>query len=379
MSLPFPGPPRPSRFRLRRSSRYPTTSYGGQHIGRHASGSDGSPLSRRGVLAGLVVVTLGGTADLVRMLARGTTARAAGGSPGLTPRVVNLLTGNLHPDDSTPSSRPSQSGSPTASPVHSHSPAHHHGPVNSHPVDHHQGVHQTKAELQRERRARERVTLPPAQIAVRSRPAYQLDQLIPNPPQQAIALTIDDGPDPEYTPDVLRLLDKYGAQASFCVIGVHADAYPRLVRDISRAGHILVNHSYTHVLPFSRLPEKRIVQEITKTQRSIERAAGVTPQLFRAPGGDWSRFILRACASYGVEPLDWDLDPRDWARPGAKKIARRMNRAKPGEIVLCHDGGGDRIETVRALRKVLPSWQRRGLLTVPLQITPHYVSNSGTS
>jgi peptidoglycan/xylan/chitin deacetylase (PgdA/CDA1 family) len=165
-------------------------------------------------------------------------------------------------------------------------------------------------------------------------------------------------------------------QASFCIVGVHAEAYPWLVRDIHRAGHVIVNHSYTHMQPFNKLTEKRIVWEITKTQRTIYDAAGVIPQLFRAPGGDWSQFIYRALASYGLEPLDWDVDPRDWALPGTKKIQRRMLRAKPGEIVLCHDGGGNRAETVRALRRVLPIWGRRGITTIPLRIEPHYVTTA---
>jgi peptidoglycan/xylan/chitin deacetylase (PgdA/CDA1 family) len=203
---------------------------------------------------------------------------------------------------------------------------------------------------------------------VRDRPAYQVDQLIPSPPPDTLALTIDDGPDPEYTPHVLRLLDKYEMQASFCIVGVHAVTYPSLVRDIHRAGHVIVNHSYTHMLPFNTLTEKRIVWEITKTQQVIEHAAGVTPQLFRAPGGDWSHFIYRAIASYGLEPLDWDVDPRDWALPGTKKIQRRMLAARPGEIVLCHDGGGNRAETVRALRRVLPKWAHRGITTIPLRL-----------
>jgi len=209
---------------------------------------------------------------------------------------------------------------------------------------------------------------------VHTRPAYRVDELIPSPPARALALTIDDGPDPAYTPQVLRLLDKYGMQASFCVVGVHAEAYPSLVRDIHRAGHVIVNHSYTHMLPFNSLTEKRIVWEITKTQRTIEHVAGVTPQLFRAPGGDWSRFIYRAIAAYGLEPLDWDVDPRDWARPGTMRIQRRMLRAKPGEIVLCHDGGGNRAETVRALRRVLPKWKHRGISTIPLRIQPQYLT-----
>jgi peptidoglycan/xylan/chitin deacetylase (PgdA/CDA1 family) len=362
----FPGPTRPRRFRLRRSSSYPSTSYGGQLARRPADGS-GPSLTRRGVLGALVVVAVASTVDAVRVVvAGGSTARAAGGPPGLPPRLVNLLTGNIRPEGAPASARPTESASPAASPIPQRGSHHRTGhPHGSSPS----GQHLTRR--QRQRLAREHVTLPPAQLQVRNQPAYRLDQLIQDPPEQAIALTIDDGPDPQYTPAVLRLLDKYQTQASFCVIGVHADAYPRLIRDITRAGHVVVNHSYTHMLPFNTLPEKRIVAEITRTQRAIERAAGVTPQLFRAPGGDWSRFILRACASYGLEPLDWDLDPRDWTRPGTKKIIRRMLQARPGEIVLCHDGGGNRIETVRALRRVLPTWQQRGLLTVPLQIQPH--------
>jgi peptidoglycan/xylan/chitin deacetylase (PgdA/CDA1 family) len=334
------------------------------------------------VLGGLVVLAAASAADIVRMLVHGGGGTAAGDRAGLRPRVVNLLTGNLRPEDTTP--RPTEPATPKSHPHHSHAPVHHHshGHSHSHSPAHHaahnqsgkQHHHETKHDRAQARRAREHAKLPPARLHIRTSPAYRLDELIPNPPEQALALTIDDGPDPEYTPDVLRLLDKYQMQASFCVIGVHAAAYPKLVRDISRAGHIVVNHSYTHALPFSKLPEKRIVNEITKTQRAIERAAGVTPQLFRSPGGEWSRFIFRAIASYGLEPLDWDVDPRDWARPGTKKIARRMLRARPGEIVLCHDGGGDRIETVRALRKVLPTWQRKGMLTIPLHIEPHYLT-----
>ncbi|HVT21452.1 MAG TPA: polysaccharide deacetylase family protein [Mycobacteriales bacterium] len=372
MSQQFPGPSRPSRS-----------------------------VARRSVVAGLAVVAVGSAVDLVRMLVRGADSRALADPNRLTRRTVNLLTGNLRPEDTTP--RPTEPAA-TALPRHTHAPSHHHGNDKSHGKghakahgkghgkghgkthghEHHSGHghthdhHKTKAERERARR-REHVKLPPPQLHVRTSPAYRVDQLIPNPPEQALALTIDDGPDPEYTPDVLRLLDKYQMQASFCVIGVHADAYPKLVRDVVRAGHIVVNHSYTHMLPFTRLPEKRIVTEITRTQRAIERAAGVTPQLFRSPGGEWSRFIFRAIAAYGLEPLDWDVDPRDWARPGTKKIARRMLKAKPGEIVLCHDGGGDRAETVRALRRVLPTWQRKGLLTIPLHITPHYLPDHAST
>jgi peptidoglycan/xylan/chitin deacetylase (PgdA/CDA1 family) len=212
----------------------------------------------------------------------------------------------------------------------------------------------------------EHVTLPPATVDVQSRPAYAVHDLLPDAPHRAIALTIDDGPDPEWTPKVLRLLDKYRVQATFCVVGVHVAAYPGLVRDVHRAGHAIVNHTWSHPLPFASLTEKQIVAQISRNQRAIEAAAGVTPQLFRAPGGEWSPFVYRAIAAYGLRPLDWDIDPADWATPGTRKIIRRMQRAKPDDIVLCHDGGGDRHETVQALRTVIPSWKRRNLDLVTL-------------
>jgi peptidoglycan/xylan/chitin deacetylase (PgdA/CDA1 family) len=212
------------------------------------------------------------------------------------------------------------------------------------------------------------VALPPAKIRVRTRPVFYIDDLIHNAPKHAIALTVDDGPDPEYTPKVLRLLDRYRMQASFCIVGAHAEAYPKLIRDIHRAGHVIVNHSFTHVMPFNRQTQRRIVTEITRTQRTLEHVAKVTPQLFRAPGGAWSPFIFRAVAAYDLVPLDWDVDPVDWARPGTRQIERRMLKGRPNDIVLCHDGGGNRIETVRALRKVLPEWKHRGYVTIPLVV-----------
>jgi peptidoglycan/xylan/chitin deacetylase (PgdA/CDA1 family) len=330
-----------------------------------------SSLTRRGLLGALGLVVLGGAADALHLLTRRVGSTTVGAPRGLPARVAALLEGNLDAPHGLPTASPA-SPSPTASrartqprqaPAHAHS----HQPV--------EAGHDHLSKRARMEARDQHVTLPPPQLKVRNEPAYRLSQLISNPPQGAIALTIDDGPDPRYTPKVLRLLDEYDTPASFCVVGVHADADPGLIRDIAAAGHILVNHSYTHMLPFNQLPEKRIVSEITKTQRSIEKAAKVTPQLFRAPGGDWSHFIFRALASYGLEPLDWDVDPRDWAMPGAKKIAQRMLLAKPGEIVLCHDGGGNRVETVRALRTVLPTWQNQGLMTIPLQINPsHYLS-----
>lgn len=211
----------------------------------------------------------------------------------------------------------------------------------------------------------------PTATRVRRHPAYYVRDLLPHASKHAIALTIDDGPDPEWTPSVLRLLDHHRVRATFCVVGVHVAAYPRLVRDVHRAGHAIANHSYTHVQPFASQSERRIVSEIARTQRAVERAAKVTPQLFRSPGGDWSPTVYRTCAEYNLRPLDWDVDPQDWRQPGTGAIEASMLRARPDDIVLCHDGGGDRSETVQALRHVVPEWQRRGYDLIPLLLRHH--------
>lgn len=378
MPSPRQAPAR-KRFPLRRKSRYPTTSYIGATPSFPSYDDTGSSLTRRALIGVASLIAVGGIADAVRLLSGGGSQATVGGPRGLGGALTSLLEASPDPRNgglptASPHSTPLTTATPSHGPTHHHSHTHGHsdGSHHIHPDDaHHETKHQRAARLRNER-----VKLPPAQLTVRDRPAYRVDQLISNPPKQAIALTIDDGPDPEYTPKVLRLLDEYDTQASFCVIGEHAAAYPGLIRDIASAGHILVNHSYTHVLPFNTLSEKRTVWEITKTQHTIEKIAGVTPRLFRAPGGEWSSFIYRAVAAYGLEPLDWDIDPRDWAMPGTKKIVQRMLQAQPGEIVLCHDGGGNRSETVRALRTVLPTWQAKGLLTIPLSVSPHYLPGS---
>jgi peptidoglycan/xylan/chitin deacetylase (PgdA/CDA1 family) len=300
--------------------------------------------------------------------------------------LLELLRGTSHhaaavtrSTAAAPSVRPvGLSNQAAIAPTRPHRPQHGHGdapPSHGHRDQYGKhGVHHSRdggEHSQRRHRAEEHVTLPPPQVRVRSHPIYKISDIDPHPPKKAIALTVDDGPDPDWTPKVLRLLDKHHMQASFCVVGIHADAYPRLIRDIHKAGHVIVNHSYTHVQPFNRQSEKRIVAEITRTQRAIERAAKVTPELFRSPGGDWSHFVFRAIAAYGLTPLDWDVDPEDWARPGRRKIQHAMLRGRPGDIVLCHDGGGNRSETVRALRRVLPAWKHRGYTTIPLIVPKH--------
>ncbi|HET9254144.1 MAG TPA: polysaccharide deacetylase family protein [Pseudonocardiaceae bacterium] len=202
------------------------------------------------------------------------------------------------------------------------------------------------------------VTLPSAPARP---PVRQVHGILPGAPDNLIALTIDDGPDPRWTPQVLDLLRLHGVQATFSLIGIRARAHPDLARRITADGHAICNHSMTHPQPFARRPAEAILQQITDAQSAIADAGGQKPTLFRAPGGSWSPVVLAAVASLRLVPLGWNIDPRDWSRPGAEMITRTLLAAQGGDILLCHDGGGDRRQTLEALRSVLPALTSRGL------------------
>ena len=181
------------------------------------------------------------------------------------------------------------------------------------------------------------------------RPLYYIDDA-----DKAIALTIDDGPDPVYTPQVLEVLHSYRVTATFSMIGLHVAAYPRLARTVAEAGHRIANHTWTHA-DLAGLRPRRVHSELTLASHAIHAATGVHPGLFRAPYGAWSPTVLRLCEHMRMIPVDWSVNPRDWARPGVQHIVRTiMKTTQPGSIILEHDGGGNRAETVRALRIVLP-------------------------
>jgi len=202
--------------------------------------------------------------------------------------------------------------------------------------------------------------------AVRTRPVYTVHQILPHAPADAIALTIDDGPDPHWTPQVLALLARYKVAATFSLIGLEAHAHRALVREIVAQGHTVCNHTMSHPQPFTHRSAAAIEAELDRAQSAIGDAAGTAPTLFRSPGGDWSPAVFSAAARRNLTPIDWDVDPRDWARPGTQPIISRLLAARPGDILLCHDGGGNRSETVTALRTVLPRLKSRGFTFVTL-------------
>jgi len=177
----------------------------------------------------------------------------------------------------------------------------------------------------------------------------------------AIALTFDDGPDPRWTPKVLDLLARRHVRAVFCVVGRHVDAHPELVRAIVARGHLLCNHTYDHDETLSTRPPVWVAAQISRTQAAVYKAVGRQPTFFRAPGGIWTPAVESAARAQGLVPLKWNADPRDWTRPGVRSIQRTLlSEVAAGRILLLHDGGGNRQQTVNALGWVLRELPRRG-------------------
>jgi peptidoglycan/xylan/chitin deacetylase (PgdA/CDA1 family) len=198
------------------------------------------------------------------------------------------------------------------------------------------------------------------------RPAHGLKDLSPPAPLTAIALTVDDGPHPTYTPQILDLLAEFRVPATFSLIGEQVTEYPQLVKRIVMSGHQVSDHTMTHPINLPSLASDRIKVEIGDAHDRIAQLTGVAPKFFRAPGGNWSTQVLDVANERGMICIDWAVDPRDWARPGTTSITNSLLGAKAGDILLCHDGGGDRSETIQALRTVIPALQKQGLTFVAL-------------
>jgi peptidoglycan/xylan/chitin deacetylase (PgdA/CDA1 family) len=212
---------------------------------------------------------------------------------------------------------------------------------------------------------------PPSPLPVQDRPVFTLTdyrRAVPGPafPSNAVALTIDDGPHPTWTPKILSLLEQYHVPALFCLIGNQVLGHEDVARSVVSAGHQVANHTWSHPTAMAHFADDRIRTEIDRAQDKIYSTTGKVPALFRSPGGDWSPALLAASAAARMVALDWSDDPRDWTRPGVQTIIGKMLAAHPGQILLCHDGGGDRSQTYTALQTVIPALQARGYQFVAL-------------
>ncbi|MFE9768743.1 polysaccharide deacetylase family protein [Streptomyces sp. NPDC005808] len=183
---------------------------------------------------------------------------------------------------------------------------------------------------------------------------------------RSMVLTFDDGPDPRYTPDILSTLRDYDVRAMFFVCGEMAADNKDLLREMADDGHTVGNHTWSHPL-LTKLSRSGIRSEMERTCEVIDDTCGEPPTWFRAPYGAWNRAAFQLGADLGMEPLAWTVDTLDWTSPGTRTIVGRVERgAAPGVVVLSHDAGGDRSQSVRALRDYLPHLLDSGYhITVP--------------
>jgi peptidoglycan/xylan/chitin deacetylase (PgdA/CDA1 family) len=175
-----------------------------------------------------------------------------------------------------------------------------------------------------------------------------------------VYLTFDDGPAPAWTPRVLELLARYRARATFFVLGRSAAAHPELVRQEFAAGHGVGNHTWSH-RRLTGLRGAQLAAEVSATSSAIQRITGAPVRCLRPPFAAVDAASADRVRALGLRLVLWDVDPDDWLRPGARTIAGRvLGRVRSGDVVLMHDGGGDRSQTMAALEQVLATLSARG-------------------
>jgi len=191
--------------------------------------------------------------------------------------------------------------------------------------------------------------------------------------EHQVAITFDDGPDPEWTPQILDILKAANVKAAFFLVGVEAERYPNLVRRIVDEGHEIGNHTYYHPNLALCWPE-HVRLELNATQLLIESITGRATTLFRPPyAADTSPSQISELVPLQIaQDLSYlvvleNIDPQDWARPGADIILQRIKQQRrDGNIILLHDAGGDRSQTVEALPRILDWLHTRGDTVVPI-------------
>ena len=178
-----------------------------------------------------------------------------------------------------------------------------------------------------------------------------------------VYLTFDDGPNPVYTPQVLDVLARHGARATFFVVGSLAQAYPGIIQRIAAEGHTLANHAWNHE-DLAGLSRAAFDETIGRTQEVL---GDLAAPCLRPPYGSVDAFTREWAASHGLTLMTWDASPQDWSRPPAEEIADYIVEwARPGIVLLMHDGGGDRSRTVQGLDMALERLADRGLRYEPV-------------
>jgi peptidoglycan/xylan/chitin deacetylase (PgdA/CDA1 family) len=188
---------------------------------------------------------------------------------------------------------------------------------------------------------------------------------------RVVALTFDDGPWPD-TSQFLQLLQRAGVRATFCMIGRQVIAHADVVRTVAIAGMTLCNHTQNHNQRLDKADPGLVQAEVQGGSDALERVLGKTPAFYRPPGGALSPSVEDEANRLGEQVLGWSVDPSDYKKPEAQKIlASVMAQVRPGAIILLHDGGGDRTQTLAALPQMITALKAQGYsFTTPDAVSP---------
>ena len=185
------------------------------------------------------------------------------------------------------------------------------------------------------------------------------------PDRREVAIGFDDGPAPD-TPAFVTMLERSHAHATFFMIGEQVSAGYRqtLLREL-RDGDVLGDHTFTHPL-LTRVADVR--EELQRTIGVIRSLTGYTPCVFRPPYGAYDNSVVASARALGLATVVWDVDPGDYTQPGVAAIERRVSeQVRPGSIIVSHDGGGPRAQTLAAYPQIIAALRRRGygIVTIP--------------
>ncbi|MBI5555498.1 MAG: polysaccharide deacetylase family protein [Elusimicrobia bacterium] len=186
-----------------------------------------------------------------------------------------------------------------------------------------------------------------------------------------VALTFDDGPSKTYTPQVLAVLKKYNIKATFFMCGEQVTYYPELVKQVSSEGHEIANHSFSHPNLYKYKDKSKrgavLAAEVVKTNALLEKLVMIKPAYFRAPYNYRDTETVKAINDLGLIYVGWTFSVRDWEKPAPEAMVNMFNQNLiPGTILLMHDGGGNRTNTIAALPGIIESAQKKGYRFVTL-------------
>ena len=180
---------------------------------------------------------------------------------------------------------------------------------------------------------------------------------------KAIALTFDDGPHPDYTPQLLEVLDRYSIPASFFLLGAGVNRSPKITRAIYERGHWLGLHGYDH-RSFPLLTTLDLKQSLQATQAAIARACCLDPATIcdvRPPNGLFTPQTLNLLSQWRYRPVMWSVVPEDWVRPGVSVVVQRvLQQVNNGSLIVLHDGACGGQDVAATVQNLVPQLLQRG-------------------